>query len=349
MVLRATGASRDLSPRRNQVLKLIVEEYVSSAEPVGSETVARRFGQDISSATVRNEMAVLEDLGLIYQPHTSAGRVPTDRGYRYYIEHLMDHYDLPVWEKRTISHQFHQVESDLGEWVRLAIAVMANSLRTAAAMATPPTAPQARLRRLELVPVHDRLVLVTLITQSGAVRQQFVHLDDDLDRDELTRMSNRLSDLCQDKTAGGVASTDAGGNVLEKRFLDSAARLLRLTDEQSLEEVYFEGLSHVLAQPEFSSGERIRPVIQVLERANLLRAVLTEVLWASGIQVIIGQENSLEQMRHTSMVLSRYGKGDEIRGVLGVLGSTRMPYWRAISMVRFMASLMDLLVAESFR
>jgi len=137
MVLRAAGASRDLSPRRNQVLKLIVEEYVSSAEPVGSETVARRFGQDISSATVRNEMAVLEDLGLIYQPHTSAGRIPTDQGYRYYIEHLMDHYDLPVWEKRTISHQFHQVESDLGEWVRLAIAVMANSLRTAAAMATP--------------------------------------------------------------------------------------------------------------------------------------------------------------------------------------------------------------------
>jgi len=162
-------------------------------------------------------------------------------------------------------------------------------------------------------------------------------------------MSNRLSDLCQDKTARGVASTDAGGNALEKRFLDSAARLLRLTDEQSLEEVYFEGLSHVLAQPEFSSGDRIRPVIEVLERADLLRAVLTEVLWASGIQVIIGQENSLEQMRHTSMVLSRYGKGDEIRGVLGVLGSTRMPYWRAISMVRFMASLMDLLVAESFR
>jgi heat-inducible transcriptional repressor len=331
----------ELTPRRERILRHVIEEYVAMAQPVGSDLIARKYEGEVSAATVRNEMAALEEAGLIAQPHTSAGRVPTDRGYRHFVEWLMsENQGLSATERRTIRHQFSAHTDSGTESAHLASVLLARTLRSAA-VATPPASSRARLRRLELVPLEDSLVLVTLLLQSGPVRQVVHRLEQPLSRGDLTRLSNELSDLLGDKTAGqarrvlGKLSEDA------RLFGALAVRLLQQAQEQAFAAVSFEGLAQLLSQPEFAQSEKLRPILEVLEQQPLLARFLAESLASPGVQVIIGAENRLEQMREASVVLTRYGSPDDAWGVLGVLGPTRLPYWRAVPMVRFMAELMD--------
>ena len=336
----------ELSSRRQRLLKHVVEEYVKTAVPVSSEVIVRRYEPDVSSATVRNELAQLEEVGLISHPHTSAGRVPTDPGYRFFVEHLMDCEDPSPGEQRTIRHQFHQVEPDVDRWAQLASSVLANAVRSAAVV-TPLTSARARARRVALIGVQDTVALVTVLLHSGAVRQQVIHLDEPSERDELDRIGNRLTDLLDDKTADGVARA---ADVLagpERAAAAAVSRILEQADRQAFEDVYYEGLGHVLSQPEFTYSQKAVPLVQVLERGQVLGQLLSQALHASGVQVVIGTEHPLEQMRETSAVLARYGHGDDVQGVLCVLGPTRMPYGRAVAMVRFIAHVLDLLVAAS--
>ena len=198
----------ELSTRRRWVLKSVVEEYVTTATPVSSETVARKAPTRISTATLRNEMAALEELGLLRHPHTSAGRVPSDVGYRYYVERLMGRGDLQPAEQRTIYHQFHQVEFDIDEWLALARAVLAQALHEAA-LATPPLAQRARIRRVELVPLREDMLLLVLMLQSGHIRQQALPVDTPLGRDELNRLSNMLSATLDGRDVSGVRENAA--------------------------------------------------------------------------------------------------------------------------------------------
>lgn len=338
----------ELTPRRQRILRHIVEEYVATAQPVSSELITRRYEDEVSSATVRNEMACLETEGLIAQPHTSAGRVPTDRGYRVYVERLMGEDDgLAPSERRTIRHQFHRVAGDPNESAHLASSVLARTLGSAA-VATSPRAPRARLLRVELVPLQPDVVLVTAILQSGAVRQVVHHLDQPVAEGELSRMSNELSQRLRGKTAG-LARRSLGKLSGSAQVLGAAAvRILQQAEEHAFAEVYYEGLTQLLSQPEFSQSQRLRPILEVLEQQPLLARFLAESLAQPGVQVMIGGENRLEQMRGASVVLTRYGSADDVSGVLGVVGPTRLPYWRAIPMVRFMAGLMEALVEDSF-
>lgn len=338
----------ELTPRRQNILRQIVEEYVVTAQPVGSGSVARRHRPPVSSATVRNEMAVLETFGYIAQPHTSAGRVPTDAGYRYYVERLMPGLAPSPGEERRIRHQFHQVESEVGQWAHLATSVLADTVHAAAVVALP-ASPKARVRRIELVALHDRAVLVALILRSGSVRQHVERVEDPSERDELGRISARLNGLLEGKTARQVARQAERLSGAEALFSEAVARMLEQADRQRFEEIYYEGLSHILAQPEFAQSDKLRPVVEVLERSQLLGSFLADAMEGEGVQVIIGNEHRLEPLRATATILTGYGAGDTVRGVLGVVGPTRLPYWRAVPMVRFMADLMDVLVETSYR
>lgn len=328
------------------MLKHVVEEYVRSATPVSSEVIVRRYEPTVSSATVRNELNQLEELGLISHPHTSAGRVPTDVGYRFFVEHLMEREGPPAGEQRMIRHQFHQVEPDVDRWAHLASSVLANTVQSAAVV-TPLTSSRVRVRRVALVWVQDTVALVTVLLHSGAVRQQVLHLERPCDRDELDRVGNHLTVLL-DETSGTqallVATTLEG---IERQAALAVARILEHADQQAFEDVYYEGLGHILSQPEFTLSQKAVPLVQVLERSQMLGKLLSQALQASGVQVIIGTEHPLEEMRETSAVLARYGDGGDVQGVLCVLGPTRMAYWRAVAMVRFIADLLDLLVADS--
>lgn len=340
-------AAPELTPRRERILRHIIQEYVALAQPVASDLIARKYEGELSAATVRNEMAALEEAGLIAQPHTSAGRVPTDRGYRHFVEWLMaQDRELAPAERRTIRQQFHQLAATRpDESAHLASSLLARTLRSAG-MATPAATTNARLRRLELVSLADDLVLVTLVLQSGTVRQVVHRLDDStISRDELRRLSNELSDKLADKTAGQVRRSLKTLSEAARAFASVASRLLQQAQEQAFAAVYLEGLAQLLGQPEFAQSEKLRPILEVLEQQPLLARFLAESLAAPGVQVIIGTENRLEQMHEASLVLTRYGSPDDLWGVLGILGPTRLPYWRAVPMVRFMAEMMDVLTS----
>jgi heat-inducible transcriptional repressor len=333
----------ELTPRRERILKHVIQEYVALALPVASDLIARKYEGELSAATVRNEMAALEEAGLISHPHTSAGRVPTDRGYRHFVEWLMleDGGALTPSERRTIRNQFTQLAASGSDSAHLASGLLARTLHSAA-VAIPPTTSRTRLRRLELVPLEDDLVLVTLILQSGGVRQVVHRAEQIIERDELTRLSNELSDRLANKTAGQVRRVGVSKlSEAARPFARVAARLLQQAQEQSFAAVYFEGLAQLLTQPEFAQSQKLRPILEVLEQQPLLARFLADSLASPGVQVIIGAENRLEQMREASVVLTRYGSPDDLWGVLGIVGPTRLPYWRAVPMVRFMAELMD--------
>jgi heat-inducible transcriptional repressor len=332
----------ELTPRRERILRHLVQEYVALAQPVPSDLIARKYEGELSPATVRNEMVALEEAGLIHQPHTSAGRVPTDRGYRYFVELLMhEERDLAPAERRILRQQFNQLQSSGADALHLAASLLSRTLHSAA-VATPPSASNPRVRRVELVPLEDGLVLVTLLLQSGTVRQVVHRWSPPIERDELTRLSNELSDKLADKTAGQVRrALKTLSSSAARAFAGDVARLLRQAQEQAFAAVSLDGLAQLLLQPEFAQSQKLRPILEVLEQQPLLARFLAESLATPGVQVIIGAENRLEQMREASLVLTRYGSDDDVWGVLGVLGPTRLAYWRALPMVRFMAELMD--------
>jgi heat-inducible transcriptional repressor len=336
----------ELTPRRERILRHVVREYVALAQPVPSDLIARKYEAELSPATVRNELAALEEAGLIAQPHTSAGRVPTDRGYRYFVELLMqEDRELSSTERRMLRQQFNQLAAAGTDSTHLGAVLLARTLRSAA-VATRPAATHARVRRIELVPLEDDMVLVTVLMQSGGVRQVVHRVQTALLRDDLTRLSNELSEKLADKTAGQARRALKSLGEVARPFASLAIRLLQQAQEQAFAAVSLEGLAQLLGQPEFAQSQKLRPILEVLEQQPMLARFLAESLATPGVQVIIGAENRLEQMREASLVLTRYGSDEDAWGVLGVLGPTRLPYWRALPMVRFMAELMDVVNAR---
>src|SRR5215471_5404011 len=192
-----------LSQRKQQILRALVEEYIHAAIPVASETLVRKYDFSFSSATVRHELAGLEEAQLIYQPHTSAGRVPTDLGYRYFVEHLMQESALSLDEQRLIRHQFYQVQDQLDQWVRLTASVMARLLHSAAVM-TSPRADVGRLKHFEVLSVTELSAHLVLVLMDGTVKQQRLLLETPIYQDELSASAERLNKLFTDKSAKEV-------------------------------------------------------------------------------------------------------------------------------------------------
>jgi len=182
----------EITDRQRQILAIIVEQYVSTARPVASEHIIGHYDMNVSSATVRNEMVELERAGLISQPHTSAGRAPTDRGYRFFVENLMTPSTLPVNEQRKIRHQFHQIEMDADEWVRLATSVLARTVNNVA-VATAPRSSAVRLKHFELISISDKRVLLVMVGHDGTVTQQMLTVEENVDQERLSSLAAQLN------------------------------------------------------------------------------------------------------------------------------------------------------------
>jgi heat-inducible transcriptional repressor len=321
------------------ILALVIREYISVAQPVGSKTI-EGYGLGVSSATIRNEMGALEDCGYLTQPHTSAGRVPTELGYRYFVERLMSESQLPLDEQRTIRHQFHQVGVDLEQWMRLAASVLARTAQTAAVVTSLKT-DQCRLKHLELISIHESMALLIVVLEGGMVRQQMLTLDEAMNQDTLTQMANRLNDLCVGASVQRVIACRNQVGAFEQQILDVVAQVMKRVDDQADLHLYRDGLLNILHQPEFSVPESARNVVQLFEDRTLMEDLLTEMLGMGGLQVIIGGEGRWNELKECSLVISPYGVSGEATGALGVMGPMRMPYSRAISTVRYVAGLMS--------
>lgn len=336
----------ELNPRRQAILAVVVQEYIATAQPVGSKTVVEEYGLRVSSATIRNEMRVLEDHGYLTHPHTSAGRVPTGEGYRYFVEHLLPEHPLSVDDQLMIQHQFHQVGQESDQWAQLAAAILAHTARMAA-LATPVKAESCRFKHVELVEVRDGLVLLVLVLYNGIVKQQMLTVDRAITQDELSAVSNQLNDLLSGKRTTQVLYQEIHDvPALGQQILEVIQQIMQREDSASNEIMYREGLSHILVQPEFANTEDAQQLVSVLEQTPLLAGIFESMRQGEGVQVLIGGEGRYEPLRDVSLVLSRYGVSQTATGILGLLGPVRMPYDRAIPLVRYVAQLMSGLVRE---
>jgi heat-inducible transcriptional repressor len=336
-----------LTERRQKLLRFIIDEYVSTAQPVGSNALVEKYALPVSSATIRSEMAHLEEDGYIAQPHTSAGRIPTDLGYRYYVEALMREEQVPAELQHTIRHQFHQAARELEEWARLAAAIMAARLNNAAVVTTPHS-PQPKLRWLELVGVHDYLALLVVVLQEARVLQQTLALERPFSQEELTFVARKLNDLLAGKTAAQMKALSLEASPVETAVVDSAAMMLQGIEETDAEPSFLDGMRDLLRQPEFTQGERILGLLEHMEVRNLSRAIPFGTEGGGEVKITIGGEHPVDAMRVCSVITAHYTGPAGLRGTLSVVGPTRMHYPRAVSMVRYMSSLMQELLGVYF-
>lgn len=338
-----------LTERQNLILALTIHEYVETAQPIGSNHLVNRYKLDISSATIRNEMTVLTEAGYLRQPHTSAGRVPTEEGYRYFVQQLIGKTDLPAPVKRTISHQFYQAGHDIDRWMRLAASVLAHQSQ-AASLVTAPHPQQAFFKHVELIATHGRQVLMVIVFPGGEVRQQILFLAEPVSQEQLSLAANSLNTVCEGKDSEGLSTLSGQMGALEQDILKLIQEEMRRSSNVLAGEVYRDGLSNVLAEPEFAETGVARKALRVLEERSLLEDLLSRTVWKSGVggvQVLIGGEGTWEELRDCSMVLARYGDPDLAVGTVGVLGPVRMSYGRSISTVSFVADLLSGLVSEA--
>jgi heat-inducible transcriptional repressor len=335
-----------LSSRRQAILKFIIEQYIAQALPVPSQDIVGKHRLAVSSATVRNEMAALEEEGYILRPHTSAGSVPSDKGYRYYVETL-EKVCLPVSDRLLIDHLFHQVEEELESWISLAATLLAQLTRNVAVISLPKSE-GARFKHIELVGLQDYMALVVLVLYGAKVKQQLIAFKEMVSQEQLTAISAKLNQLYFGLETEKVAAHQAELSPLEKQVSDELVKMLHAEDEKDREDIYLEGWHFLLDQPEFLQTRRIQSLLELAEQRNLLRTILPPGFSGREPRVVIGRENEAEQVQEYSVVVSQYGFPGEAVGTVGVVGPTRMQYERSLPAVEYLSAVLSALVGELY-
>ncbi len=336
-----------LSPRQQKILENIISQYFSRAKPVPSQSIIIDPDLGVSSATVRNEMAHLEGEGYILRPHTSAGSIPTDKGYRYYVETIGEAH-LPLAEQEQLSSLFSHAEGELDEWLNLAASLLAGKVRNTAVVSAPKT-PSCYFKHLELVSLQDTQVLVVLVLNGARVRQQIVSIDEVMSQDSLTVVATRLSALYSGLAAQEISMLKGQLTPVEHKVTDYLLKMIDAEDEAENSEPYLDGLHFLFSQPEFVNNRRLAlSLMELIEGGSLLRDIVPPEFTGGKVQVIIGRENHAEPFHEYSVVLGRYGTPRQASGTIGVIGPTRMPYARAIATVSFLTSVLNHFVDELY-
>lgn len=338
-----------LTERQKLILSLIIHEHTRTAQPVGSKSMVDQFGLQMSSATIRNEMAALTDMGYLRQPHTSAGRVPTEEGYRFFVSNLVQQTNLPVATRNTISHQFYQSRQDIDQWLRLAASILANQSQ-AASLVTAPHSEKALFKHLELISIRGSQVLVVLVLVGGEIRQQILTISEPTSQEELSRIAALVSGSCQNCSVDQLAGLNTQLDPIGEQIVEVVKEEMLLSEKLITGEVYLDGITNVLAEPEFAESEDARLALRLFEERSMLNDLLSRTIMSNNvgrIQVLIGGEGTWNELRQCSVILARYGIPGTMTGTLGVLGPMRMPYGHTISTVRFVAGLLSDLVTDT--
>ena len=341
-------ATDELAERRRRILNIVIQEYVQTAQPVGSGTIFQNYDLGVSAATIRNDLAFLEEEGLLTHPHTSAGRVPTDAGYRYFVQHMLTESELPHDERRAIRVQFKQARQELDQWLRLSTAVLARTSQSAA-LATAPRSAKSHFKHLELVGIHDTKVLLVLVLQDGTVKQQLLDLDKPMEQRELSQVSNELNDYLTRANAESIQSKVELLSPFARQVAALIGEIMERIDNHMSGQIYRDGLVQILEAPDFAGADHMRKIVRVFEQRTLLEQVLGEYPDnTTDIQVVIAGEGRYAELQDISLVIGRYGVTDRATGVVGVIGPLRMPYGRTISAVRFVSGLMSEMVEDMY-
>ncbi len=338
----------ELDARKLGILKAIIDEYILSASPVGSRAISKHNGFNLSSATIRNEMADLEEFGYLEQPHTSAGRIPSDKAYRLYVNQMMQKASISKDEVKLIRAHM-TAKLDEVETVMKQTAQALSAVTHYTAMIMPPMLSANRLRHIQLVPLREGRALVVVVTSAGFARDAVIRVPEDMDAAELERISRIMTERfrdCRMDHIGERVSQEISGELYERRvFLNSMVETIERKIAPENPNVQLSGATNMLHYPEYSDVNKAKMFLTAVEGRNTLYELLKR---ASKLEfsITIGDENENEMLKDCSIVTATYQIGDEPLGSFGIIGPTRMHYNKVITVIDYMRRCLSEMLTE---
>lgn len=342
---------RELTQRQRTILLALVGEHIEAAQPVGSQRLAARHHLDMSPATIRNEMVTLTELGYLKQPHTSAGRVPTEEAYRLFVGDMLTDAQLPSSIRNTIVQQFRAATDSVEQWLQLAVAVLARQSR-GASLVTPLRAEVPRFQHLELIATQGRQILMILVMVGGEVSQQLLTLAEPVEQSRLSEVAGTLNRECTGKRRNEIAASAASQDALLDEIRGLVSAELGRAMAKPSGEMLTDGVNNMLASSDFTQSEGAQRALRLIEERTSLRELVDRTMVNStvgGMQVLIGGGDDWQDLTECSMVLARYGVPGLASGTLGVVGPIRMAYARTIPTVRLVANLLSEMVTDQMQ
>ena len=333
--------TQTLTDRDREVLEAIITDYIQTAEPVGSRTVSKKSEIRLSPATIRNVMADLEEMGFLTQPHTSAGRVPTDRAFRFYVDSILEVRQLKSADRGRIEMGFQDEGMDTNEVMKRASSLLSLLSKQTGVILAPRFGSNI-FKHIEFIKLREKTILVIIVCKSGEVQNKLIESDEDMNQDELDKYSRYLTEIM-----GGLNLVEARRKILEeikkeKVLFDKLMfRALQLSQKALEDEgggdLYIEGKTNILQSPEFTDLEKMRTLLQAFEEKTKIVKLLDKALLAQGMQIFIGAENEFNEMKDCSVIAAPYSKENFTLGTLGIIGPTRMDYPSIIPIVDYTA------------
>ena len=334
--------------RRDDVLKIIVSEYITTATPVASEAILRNRSLGVSPATIRNDMASLEEEGFITRLYTSSGGVPLDKGYRFYVESLSQNVDLPGEDQNRIKNLLDNAVDEYDRLLKIAASAMSRLVGNAAII-TFPKSSESKYRHLELLEMHEYMAMLVLILSNAVLRRQTINFSEAVTQELLDETAAMFNREYTGQTKKQIKDKKVELNTMEKKVLSVISEIMSSEDTIDYNNSYLEGLRLMLGQPEFVQRERMLGVLELMEAKGWLRNLVDWQVTDEGVKVIIGEESHESALQDLSFVVSNYGVPEQVRGAVGVIGPKRMDYSRAISAVNYISGLLSELVAKVCR
>lgn len=348
---------KKVDERKRRILNAIIHEHILTAEPVGSRTLAKSYKLGISSATIRNEMSDLEELGLIEQPYTSAGRIPSDKGYRFYVDSLIrgeEEFPRELDLKIQVEQLMKNLQYKNGiENIMAHLARMLSRLTRHTSVVSEPLAPKVRIKHIQITPVENQNYLILLITDTGLVHNKIIKLNSLLNGRQINYLNNFFNDKLANKDLASITedylnklSDDLLGKLnISGDILDSIHKGIVVLSSPYDFKIYLGGTSYILDQPEFRDRDSLKRVMKILEEEEQLKELFIKIP-EQDLIVLIGQENILEEMQKCSVVVATYFIGESAIGRIGVIGPTRMEYPRVLSSVNTVSRLISQIISE---
>ncbi|MCX7903774.1 MAG: heat-inducible transcriptional repressor HrcA [Caloramator sp.] len=340
----------DLGERKRYILKAIVDDYIETAEPVGSRTIAKKYEMGISSATIRNEMADLEELGYLEQPHTSAGRVPSDKGYRYYVDKLINIKDPTPEEASEIKSilQFATI-CEIDNIIKRTTKLLSEVTRYTAAVLSP-SVKKSALKSIQLVQVNDYDVLAIVVTDTAVIKHVLIKLPRRIDYDTLLKINNMLNEKLRNLTVEQIDLSVINQILMELRGYYEILNAIIPVLYDSLKsvdcDIYLEGTTNIFKYPEYNDINKAKNFLSLLERKETLIDIFSDD--GENLKVSIGRENNNDEVRDCSIVRASYMVGNKVVGTIGVIGPTRMDYSKVIGILKFIADNLNDILRNSF-
>ncbi|MGE5417181.1 MAG: heat-inducible transcriptional repressor HrcA [Acidobacteriota bacterium] len=340
-----------LDDRKKAILEAVIKDYVRTAEPVGSRAMVRKHSLGVSPATVRNEMADLEEMGFLEQPHTSSGRIPSETGFRYYVDHMMVKEQLTIEEEGFLREVLARKAEDLSNVIQKTGQVLSN-LTNYAAVVISPTHNNSEYKHIQLVPIGNGKAMVILVTDVGGVIHKNIDIPDSIRKEDLDIVTELFNSSFQGQNLKTMRKTVLSSLRQElmyrRQIIESALEAIDYAMNEEEEAIYVSGALNILNQPEFKDMEKLKKVLLALEEHDVLRNILSENSLKE-VRIKIGNENKAEEIKELSIVFTGYGTEGKEMGKIGLIGPVRMEYWRASASVEKVRDMIQDIIGKMLR